>query len=64
MDSTWRSLKLITIIGASQAIEDGVTLAATLRLAGKKDVKSAAQAFEKIRYPRVRRAQRGGETNR
>jgi len=53
-----------SIQGASQAIEDGVTLAATLRLSGKTNIPLAAQAFEKIRYPRVRRAQKGGETNR
>ncbi|EJU03229.1 FAD/NADP-binding domain-containing protein [Dacryopinax primogenitus] len=50
--------------GASQAIEDGVTLAVNLKLAGKKNVQLALQAFEKMRYGRVRGAQLTGEFNR
>ena len=53
-----------SIQGASQAIEDGITLAVTLQLAGKKDVPLAVRAWEKIRYGRVRRAQLTGESTR
>jgi len=53
-----------SIQGASQAMEDGITLAITLGLAGKDDVPTAVRAFEQIRYQRVRRAQVTGETNR
>ncbi|EJU03230.1 monooxygenase [Dacryopinax primogenitus] len=50
--------------GASQAIEDGVTIAVNLKLAGKKNAQLALRAFEKMRYPRVRKTQITGETNR
>lgn len=39
-----------SIQGASQAMEDGVTIACTLKLAGKEDVPMAIRAFEKIRF--------------
>ncbi|KLO05518.1 monooxygenase [Schizopora paradoxa] len=53
-----------SIQGASQAVEDGVTLAVVLQLGGKSDVPLALRAWEKIRYQRVRRAQITGETTR
>ncbi len=54
-----------SIQGASQAVEDGVTLAVVLQLGGgKSDVPLAVRAWEKIRYQRVRRAQVTGETTR
>jgi 2-polyprenyl-6-methoxyphenol hydroxylase-like FAD-dependent oxidoreductase len=45
-------------------MEDGMTLAITLALAGKTRVPDAVRAYEKIRYERVRRAQKTGETTR
>jgi len=54
-----------SIQGASQAVEDGVTLAVVLQLGGgKSDVPLAVRAWEKIRYQRVRCAQVTGETTR
>ncbi|THH05035.1 hypothetical protein EW145_g5093 [Phellinidium pouzarii] len=53
-----------SIQGASQAVEDGVTLAVVLQMAGKQGIPLAVRAWEKIRYQRVRRAQVLGETNR
>lgn len=53
-----------SIQGASQALEDGVTLAVVLNMAGKEDVPTAVRAFEDIRYARVRRAQLTGESLR
>jgi len=53
-----------SIQGASQAIEDGVTLAVVLQLAGKDNVPVSLQAWEKIRYQRVRDAQLMGESTR
>ncbi|KAH7929062.1 monooxygenase [Leucogyrophana mollusca] len=50
--------------GASQAIEDGVTLAVTLQLAGKNDVPLAVKSWENIRYQRVRNSQLMGESTR
>ncbi|KAH7908344.1 monooxygenase [Hygrophoropsis aurantiaca] len=50
--------------GASQAIEDGVTVAVALQLAGKGDVPLAVKAWEKIRYQRVRDSQLMGEATR
>ncbi|KAG1752292.1 monooxygenase [Suillus paluster] len=50
--------------GASQAIEDGVTLAVTLNLAGKDNVPLGTRAWESMRYQRVRDAQLMGETTR
>ncbi|KAK0609001.1 FAD-dependent monooxygenase roqM, partial [Lasiodiplodia hormozganensis] len=67
-----------SIQGASQAVEDGVTVAVCLEMAarkkaeeeeeeggtGKADVREALRAYERIRYDRVRRAQKTGETTR
>ncbi|KAL1646539.1 hypothetical protein SLS58_003125 [Diplodia intermedia] len=72
-----------SIQGASQAVEDGVTVAVCLELAakssgasggeeeegggqGKKggDVREALLAYERMRYERVRKAQKTGETTR
>jgi len=47
--------------GGSQAIEDGVVLAVALQLAGKDNLPPAVQAWEKIRYLRVRESQLIGE---
>ncbi|KAF2742888.1 FAD/NAD(P)-binding domain-containing protein [Sporormia fimetaria CBS 119925] len=49
-----------SIQGASQSIEDGVVLAACLKLAGKKDVPLAVRAYEELRYERVHKAQATG----
>ncbi|MCJ1445402.1 MAG: hypothetical protein MMC23_005907 [Stictis urceolatum] len=53
-----------SIQGASQSMEDGATLAVTLALAGKANVPDALHGYEKIRYDRVRQAQKTGETTR
>ncbi|EOD43335.1 putative salicylate hydroxylase protein [Neofusicoccum parvum] len=53
-----------SIQGASQAMEDGVTVAVCLELSGKENAKEALQAYERIRYERVRAAQKTGETTR
>jgi 2-polyprenyl-6-methoxyphenol hydroxylase-like FAD-dependent oxidoreductase len=54
-----------SIQGASQSMEDGVTAAVCLELAGSKEnVPEAIRAFEKIRYGRVLATQRTGVTNR
>ncbi|ETW79363.1 hypothetical protein HETIRDRAFT_50323 [Heterobasidion irregulare TC 32-1] len=53
-----------SIQGASQAVEDGVSLAALLQLAGREDVPLAVQSWEHIRYQRVRFAQLLGESTR
>jgi 2-polyprenyl-6-methoxyphenol hydroxylase-like FAD-dependent oxidoreductase len=53
-----------SIQGASQAMEDGATVAACLQISGKGKVQDALKAFEQIRYDRVRRAQKTGETTR
>ena len=52
--------------GASQAVEDGTTLAVVLQLAHTlhQPVPLAVRAWEKIRYQRVRRAQLTGESVR
>ena len=50
--------------GATQAMEDGVTLAICLREAGKGNVQAATKAFQDIRYERVRMVQKTGETTR
>ncbi|KAG4412371.1 hypothetical protein IFR04_014491 [Cadophora malorum] len=50
--------------GATQALEDGVTLAITLRRAGKGDVATAVRAYQAIRYDRVKAVQKTGETTR
>ena len=41
-----------------------MTLAVTLASAGKDQVPAAVRGYEKIRYERVRRAQKTGETTR
>lgn len=53
-----------SIQGASQAMEDGVTLAACLNIAGKDKVTEAMQVYEKIRYERVHKIQATGVTTR
>jgi len=53
-----------SVQGASQAVEDGVALAAALQLGGKDKVPDAVRAWEYIRYKRVRYAQILGETTR
>ncbi|ORY09992.1 hypothetical protein BCR34DRAFT_588941 [Clohesyomyces aquaticus] len=50
--------------GATQALEDGVTIAVTLRKAGKANVRGALRAYQDIRYDRVRNVQKTGETTR
>ena len=50
--------------GATQALEDGVTIALCLKLAGKDKVPTALRAHEKIRYDRVCKVQKTGETTR
>ncbi|KAF5369665.1 hypothetical protein D9615_010253 [Tricholomella constricta] len=53
-----------SIQGASQAMEDGVTLAVTLQLSGKTKVPHAVRIWEHMRYQRVRLAQLMGESTR
>lgn len=53
-----------SIQGASQAMEDGVTMAACLDLAGKNKVTEAMRVYEKIRYERVHEIQATGVTTR
>ncbi|MCJ1241689.1 hypothetical protein MMC14_009695 [Varicellaria rhodocarpa] len=50
--------------GASQAMEDGCTLAICFELAGKERIPEAVRAYQKIRYDRVRAAQKTGEDTR
>jgi len=50
--------------GATQALEDGVTLAVTLKRAGKGNVPTAVRAYQAIRYDRVKAVQKTGETTR
>lgn len=50
--------------GATQALEDGVTLAVVLRKAGKQNIKGALRAYQDIRYERVKKVQKTGETTR
>ncbi|PSK37287.1 hypothetical protein B9Z65_2029 [Elsinoe australis] len=50
--------------GATQALEDGVTLAYCLRESGKKYIPGALKAFQDIRYERVKAVQKTGETTR
>src|SRR5579862_1995252 len=45
-------------------MEDGVTLAICLRKAGKENIPLAVRTYERIRYDRVRRVQKTGETTR
>jgi len=53
-----------SIQGASQGVEDGVALAVSLQLAGKENIPLAARVFEHLRYERVLRSQRMGESTR
>ena len=50
--------------GATQALEDAVTLAVTLKRAGRGNVPAAVRAYQEIRYERVRKVQKTGETTR
>ncbi|KAK5175141.1 uncharacterized protein LTR77_000278 [Saxophila tyrrhenica] len=50
--------------GATQAMEDGVTIAICLREAGKDTVAAALRAFQEIRYDRVKDVQKTGESTR
>ncbi|KAH8843600.1 hypothetical protein MCOR02_008383 [Pyricularia oryzae] len=50
--------------GATQAMEDGVTLAVCLRRAGKGDIPAALWTHQDIRYERVKAVQKTGETTR
>lgn len=45
-------------------MEDGVTLGVCLRKAGKDNIPLAVRVYERIRYDRVRRVQKTGESNR
>ncbi|KAF2182993.1 FAD/NAD(P)-binding domain-containing protein [Zopfia rhizophila CBS 207.26] len=50
--------------GATQALEDGVTLAVLLRKAGKNNIAAALRSYQDIRYERVKNVQKTGETTR
>lgn len=50
--------------GATQALEDGVTLAVTLKRAGKDNIPAGVRAYQEIRYDRVKAVQKTGETTR
>lgn len=50
--------------GATQALEDGVTIAVCLEKAGKSNVPAALRSFQALRYERVRAVQKTGETTR
>ncbi|KAK8217242.1 hypothetical protein M8818_001495 [Zalaria obscura] len=50
--------------GATQAMEDGVTIAYCLRKAGKDNIPAALRSFQDIRYDRVKAVQKTGETTR
>lgn len=53
-----------SIQGASQAMEDGVTISVCLTISGKGRVQEAMAAFEALRYERVKAAQKTGEETR
>ena len=53
-----------SIQGGSQAMEDGTCLAVCLQLSGKQKVSEALRAYEKLRYERVKYAQKSGETSK
>lgn len=53
-----------SIQGASQAMEDGATIAVCLSMAGKSKIPEAISVFEALRYERVRAAQKTGEQTR
>ncbi|KAK4162924.1 hypothetical protein QBC43DRAFT_301660 [Cladorrhinum sp. PSN259] len=50
--------------GATQAMEDGVTIAVCLKRAGKDNVPAAVRVHQEIRYERVRAIQKTGESTR
>lgn len=50
--------------GAAQAVEDAVTIAVCLKRGGKGAVPMAVRAHEQIRYERVKRVQKMGESTR
>ncbi|KAK1672188.1 putative MAK1-like monooxygenase [Colletotrichum godetiae] len=50
--------------GATQAMEDGVTIAVCLKRAGKENVRTALNAYQGIRYDRVRAVQKTGVSTR
>ncbi|KAK7700186.1 hypothetical protein SLS57_012184 [Botryosphaeria dothidea] len=50
--------------GATQAMEDGVTIGVALRRAGKENVPLGVRAYQEIRYDRVKKVQKTGETTR
>ncbi|TKA80884.1 hypothetical protein B0A49_00835 [Cryomyces minteri] len=53
-----------SIQGASQAMEDGATIAVCLQLSGKEQAPLVLKAYQRIRYDRVRAAQKTGEMTR
>ncbi|SPO06222.1 related to maackiain detoxification protein 1 [Cephalotrichum gorgonifer] len=50
--------------GATQSMEDGVTLAVCLRKAGKEGVPAAVRSYQDLRYERVGKVQKTGESTR
>ncbi|KAK4162419.1 hypothetical protein QBC43DRAFT_321899 [Cladorrhinum sp. PSN259] len=53
-----------SVQGASQAMEDGVVMAACLDIAGKERIKEAVKVWERIRYERVHKIQKTGVQTR
>ncbi|GAB1740077.1 hypothetical protein NU219Hw_g4997t1 [Hortaea werneckii] len=50
--------------GATQALEDSVTIAICRRSAGEDHIQSTTRAFQEIRYERVRDVHKTGQTTR
>ncbi|CAI4214044.1 unnamed protein product [Parascedosporium putredinis] len=50
--------------GATQSMEDGVTMAVCLKRAGKGNVPAAVKTYQDLRYERVGKVQKTGETTR
>lgn len=50
--------------GATQALEDAVTVAVLLKQAGKENAPKALRAYQDVRYERVKAVQKTGETTR
>lgn len=50
--------------GATQALEDGVTIAVCLKEGGKANVPAAVRTYQAIRYDRVKAVQKTGEITR
>ncbi|KAL6414227.1 salicylate hydroxylase [Ilyonectria robusta] len=50
--------------GATQAMEDGVSIAVCLKRAGKSQIPAALRTHQEVRYDRVRAVQKTGETTR